>query len=319
MSKNQNNVFITDYIENPNLEKDILKSHLSIEPHDEIEYLLVWHQIINEDYLINFPKVKGVVRYGVGYDNIDLEICKKKKISVCNTPDYGTQEVSDTTISMIMDCSRKVSEYNHIAKKIKDDSWQENTIKSIRRSNELNIGIIGCGRIGSSVVLKLNSLNFNTFFYDPYVNWGYEKVINSNRIYDIEELLKKSDIITMHCPLNEKTNGLIDTDFLNLMKDGATLINTARGELIYDIDLIYQKLEDKSLYSVYLDVLPNEPPNNSKKLIKEWKSNSELSQRIFINPHTAYYSRESYVEMRTKATQNIMRMINNEPLLYQII
>jgi C-terminal binding protein len=319
MNKKQNNVFITDYINNPRIEKEILGDHLCSRPSKEIEYLLVWHRKINKEFLNSFPNLKGIVRYGVGYDNIDLEICKERNIVFCNTPDYGTEEVSNTTISMIMDSSRKVFEYNQIAKKINDNSWQENTINNIRRNNELSVGIIGCGRIGSSVILKLNSLNFNTCFYDPYLNWGYEKVISSNRLYNIDDLLKNCDIVSIHCPLNNETDGMIDSTFLKKMKRGSILINTARGEIISDIDLIYNELKNENMYSVYLDVLPNEPPNLTKKLIKEWRSNSSLSHRIIINPHTAYYSLESFEEMRVKASENIFRMINNEPLLYRIL
>ena len=165
----------------------------------------------------------------------------------------------------------------------------------------------------------MNSLNFNTYFYDPYLNWGYEKIISSNRLYNVDDLLKKCDIVTIHCPLNKETDGMIDSTFLKKMKRGSILINTARGEIISDVDLIYSELKKGNIYSVYLDVLPDEPPDLSKKLIKEWRSNSSLSHRIIINPHTAYYSQESFEEMRLKASENILRMINNEPLLYRII
>lgn len=319
-------VFITDYIENSDIEREILGDYISNFKDDginfineEIEYLLVWHQKIDEDYLSKFPNLKGIVRYGVGYDKIDLKACKRKKIAFCNTPDYGTEEVSNTAVSMVMDCSRKVSEYNYIAKNIYNGSWQENTIQHIKRNNKINVGIIGCGRIGSSVILKLNSLNFNTFFYDPFVNWGFEKVLNSERYTNLESLLSQCDIISIHCPLNESTVGIINKSFLNSMKHNSTLINTARGELVEDIDFLFEFLKSKKIYSVYLDVLPDEPPNNNKALIKEWKSNSELSSRIIINPHTAYYSKESFLEMRTKAAKNILRMINKEPLHYQIV
>lgn len=311
-------VFITDYVDDPYLEREILGDLLSSSKHQDIEYLLVWHEKIDEQYLSQFPKIKGIVRYGVGYDKIDLNLCKEKNIVFCNTPDYGTEEVSNTAVSMIMDCSRKVFEYNYIAKHLDNATWQENTIEQIKRNDKINVGIIGAGRIGSSVLLKLNSLNFNTLFFDPFVDWGYEKVLNSERLYDLEELAQKCDIISLHCPLDESTAGIVNDEFLKSMKKGSSLINTARGGLISDIDLLYNAMKKGDLYSVYLDVLPDEPPIPSARLIKEWKSNSVMSSRIIINPHTAYYSRDSYEEMRNKAASNILRMINNQQVLYRI-
>lgn len=319
MKTSQNNkVYITDYIKDPYIEKNILGDLLQDYINDEVGYLMVWHEKIDENFINQFPNLKGIVRYGVGFDKIDLKICKEKNICFCNTPDYGTEEVSNTAVCMIMDSSRKVFEYNQLAKNIKNSTWQENTISRIRRNNKIKVGIIGAGRIGSSVILKLNSLNFKTYFYDPYVNWGYEKILNTTRIYNLENLLNDCDIITLHCPLNESTKGMINKHFLNSMKRGSSLVNTARGELICDLNLLFDYIENEEIYSVYLDVLPDEPPKKSK-LIQHWRSNSKLSPRIIINPHTAYYSKDSFEEMRTKAAQNILRMINNEPLLYRII
>ena len=156
-------VYITDYITNPYIEKKILGKNLTNKIHNNVSILLVWHQRINKKYINKFPNLKAVIRYGVGFDNIDLGELRKRKIVFCNTPDYGVDEVSDTAIAMILNAVRGINEYNISAKKL-INSWQEHIIKSIKRISNLKLGVIGAGRIGSSVILKANALNFKTFF-----------------------------------------------------------------------------------------------------------------------------------------------------------
>lgn len=301
-------VFITDYIEDFSIETGILGRDVSAKVDKDIEVLLVWHQQINEDYLSNFPNLKGVVRYGVGYDNIDLGAIKKRQLIFCNTPDYGTDEVSDTALGMILSLTRGINSYNIHSRNF-FDNWQENTIPGLRRSSELTIGIIGAGRIGTSLMRKANSIGFNISFFDPYKPSGYEKAISVSRYYSLEELVANSDIISIHTPLTDETFGMVNADFINLMKEGAFIVNTARGEIIESLDLIYYAILNRKISGVGLDVLPSEPPKSSL-LIDSWReSNTEISSRVIINPHTSYFSEESYREMRVKAAENSKRII----------
>ena len=311
LSKMKNCVFITDYIIKADIEKNILGDFLSEKRTKYIEYLLVWHQKIDKKIIDSFPNLKGIVRYGVGFENIDLNYCSKKNVIVCNTPDYGTDEVSDTALAMILNISRGVSRYDYLSR-FYVDKWQENTINSIKRTNDIKLGIIGAGRIGGSLILKANSLRFQTFFYDPYVARGYEKIINSNRKESLKELLNQCDIVSINCPLTSKTEGMVNDEFISNMKEGASLVNTARGGIISNIDVFYKALKEKKLSNVSLDVLPEEPPKKSL-LLDAWRDKEIwLDGRFIINPHTAYYSDKSFIEMRSKATNNILRMIKGE-------
>jgi len=304
-------ILITDYIIKPNVEKSILGNKLlsyKKENFKKTKILLVWHQRIDNEYLSNFPNLELIVRYGVGYDQIDLKACKKRQILVCNTPDYGTDEVSDTALAMIMSFTRGIYEYNTIAKTL-PTNWQENTIKGIKRTSEINVGIVGAGRIGSALILKLNSIGFQTSFYDPYVRTGYEKVLRSNKFDDLNKFLKQSDIVSLHCPLNNNTKGIVDDNFLSLMKAKSFLINTARGGLIDSLERIYDFLKKEKIMGVGFDVLPEEPPCINNLLIKQWLNDKKYDHRIIINPHTAYYSNQSYTEMRRKASINALRYI----------
>lgn len=302
-------VYITDYIEDPYIEKDILKYELSDKLDENIEVILVWHEHITKEYIDKSPNLKGIVRYGVGYDAIDIDYAKSKNIYVCNTPDYGTEEVSDTAIAMIMNIARGITRYDYQCRNY-TDTWQENTIKSIKRNSDYKLGVIGAGRIGGSVILKANALRFNTYFYDPYVPRGHEKMLNSKRVDTLEELLEDCDIISINCPLTAQTKGMINKSFIDKMKVGSSLVNTARGGIIEDIDVFYEPLKKRKLSNVALDVIPHEPPKDSL-LISAWKNKENwLDGRFILNPHTAYYSDKAYFEMRQKAAINAKRILD---------
>lgn len=303
-------IYITDYIDNPYIEKDVLKDELGNTLNSNIEVLLVWHEHITKEYIDKLPNLKGIVRYGVGYDAIDLEYAKSKNIYVCNTPDYGTEEVSDTAIAMIMNIARGVTRYDYQCRAYRDN-WQENTIKSIKRNSDYKLGVIGAGRIGGSVILKANALRLDTYFYDPYVPRGHEKMLNANRMESLNELLHECDIVSINCPLSKETFGMINEEFILNMKDGTSLVNTARGGIIKDIDVFYEPLKSGKLSNVALDVMPHEPPKDSK-LINAWRDREEwLDGRFILNPHSAYFSDKAYLEMRKKAALNTQRILNN--------
>ena len=307
-----NNIYITDYIDDPIIEREILGDELAKEYNDKIKILLVWHEEINSSYLSKYKELVGIVRYGVGYDLVDLDAIRDNGIIFCNTPDYGVDEVSDTAISMIMNFQRGVYHYDVIAKGINDKSWQENRLHHIQRTSTRKLGIIGAGRIGSSVIRKARSIGFQTFFYDPYKEQGYDKSLGCGRFNSLEELIAESDIISIHADLNNETRGMVDESFLDLAKDGFILINTARGEIFKDLDIIHESLKSEKMYALGTDVLPVEPPTDCL-LIDAWRSNeSFLNGRLIINPHSAFYSKQAFIEMRKKAAENSLRILNQD-------
>ena len=307
-------VFITDYIDNPNLEQGVLADSVSIKSNVDTEVLLVWHQHIDGQYLDQFPKLKGVVRYGVGFDKIDLEEIRSRGLVFCNTPDYGTDEVSDTALAMMLSLLRGVFAYDVLSKRY-SNTWQENTIEKLHRVSGLTLGVIGAGRIGTALMRKTKALSMNIVFYDPYKDSGYEKAIGVNRCYDLEEFLVQCDVVSMHTPLTEETRSMIDENFISNMKQDSILINSSRGEVVKDLDIIYRALKSGKLSAVALDVLPDEPPIDCE-LIRAWKGHDkELGHKIIINPHTSYYTQESYIEMRVKAAENAKRILDGiQPL-----
>ena len=302
-------VFITDYIKNPNFEKKIL-GNLLTKVKEDASVLLVWHKIINSEYLDKFPKVKLLIRYGVGCDNIDFHEIKKRGIMLCNTPDYGVDEVSDTNLAMLMNITRKLAHYDAISKKISDGAWQENIFKDIRRNSEIAVGIIGAGRIGSLFALKAKSVGFKVSIYDPYDNRGNEKILNVSRYDNLDELLKKSDVVSTNCILTDETKGMVNKKFIKKMKKGSSLINTARGAIIDNLDDFIEPIKSNMISNISLDVLPDEPPKKSI-LVDEWRKNKEWTiGKVIINPHSGYYSVQSYTEMRESASKNALRFLH---------
>ncbi|WP_299897255.1 C-terminal binding protein [uncultured Aquimarina sp.] len=308
------NIYITDRITNPTIESEVIGEYLTTDPTNNVEVLLVWHQEITEAYLANFPKVHTVIRYGVGYDKIDLQACSKRGVIVCNNPDYCTEEVSDTALTFILNCSREITRYDYKSKGYVS-GWQENVKKDIKRNKETTVGFIGLGRIGSLTLKKAKYLGYDTCFYDPYITPGYAKIFDTNRLDTLDDLLMSSDIVSLHCPSNQNTIGMIDDSFINRMKKGSSLVNTARGNLLKDLSVIEKGLKSEHLNMVCLDVLPQEPPVEDHSLIRAWKNNEEwVSGRLIINPHASYHSIQSESEQRYKAAENaLFALLDKKP------
>lgn len=325
-------IYLTDYISEANIEQEIIGNYLfcfSDKSYDKnsVEVLLVWHFKVNKNSLKDFPNVKAIVRYGVGFDNIDLDYCKNRKIKVFNNPDYGVDEVSDTALAMIMSFSRCIGSYNNSSRKLVlnpdlDNPWQENTNLDAMRLKQSILGLVGVGRIGSALALKMKNIVGNIHFYDPYVKAGYEKVLGATRHDNLNNLLNISDIVSIHTPLNQETKGMINNSFIASMKQGSILINTARGGLLSSHLSLYNALRSGKISAVGLDVLPEEPPilDDEDKFISSWiNPNSELADKIIINPHTAYYSKESYKEMRIKAAKMAFNALKDNQHINRIV
>ena len=329
-------VYITDYIKNPDIEKKILgkkvkvialkQKNESLFPSiiKDADAILVWHTNLTEKTFKQLKKCKAIIRYGVGVDNIDLEAAKKNKILIANTPDYGIDEVADTASGLILTLCRKIFLYDNICKTYKK-SWQENVPKEnkidpIKRLKKLNLGIIGIGRIGSALALRMKGFNFNIGFYDPNVRSGYEKTLGIKKFNSLKELAKSSNIISINCVLNKETKGMINSNFLKLVPNESIIVNTARGAIVDNLDVLYKGIISGKLSGVGLDVLPEEPPSKNEKLIKLWKNKKNLlSNKIIINPHAGYFSSDSIIEMRVKASENIKSALNNKKISNIII
>ena len=313
-------VAVTDHIKDFAIEKNFLGDYFDYQLSNKTSIILVWHKEINESFFKKYPKIRAVVRYGVGYDNIDIDFCKKNNILVANTPDYGVDEVSDSAMAMILYLTRKIGALENLAL-IDSDYWLGKELNlNMKRLNTLSLGIIGLGRIGSSVANKFLQFSKKVGFYDPYIPNGYEKIFGINRYDSLFDLLKVSDVISINTPLNKETQCMVNEDFLNNMKKGSYLINLARGPIVQNTDIILEKLLTNHLEGYATDVWTKEPPLENDKLFSSWKNQDNfLKGRILINPHTSYFSKEALSESRSKACKTCLDIINGRVINNKIV
>ncbi len=310
-------VFISDHITDPDIELGILGPALTMEPHEHALIALVWRQSVDDGFLDRFPRLRAVLRYGVGYENIDLAATRARGVIACNNPAYGVDEVADTAIAMTLAFTRGIFRYDALAASL-PANWQSNTIPTLRRHSDLVFGAVGAGRIGGSALLKARALGFQTCFYDPHQARGIEKVLRARRVDRLDELLACSDVVSLHCPLSEETFGMVNPAFINTMKRGAILINTARGALVHHLDDLHEALRSDQLAAVGLDVLPQEPPPVSG-LIGAWRTREPwLAGRCIINPHTGYFSQQAKMEMRRTVAENARRILLGLPAWHEL-
>jgi D-3-phosphoglycerate dehydrogenase len=195
-----------------------------------VDALLVWRWKLQADSVLLLDRCRIEVRYGVGYEMVDIPALAEREIPFANTPDYGTEEVADTACAMILAAQRKIMGYDRACRTYRS-GWQDNVLSPLGRTSEQALGIIGVGRIGTAVVNRMKAFGYRILGFDPYQPPGHEKAVGYVRTKSRKELLAQADIISCHCPLTAETKAMIDEDFLKGMKPGASLINTAREGL----------------------------------------------------------------------------------------
>jgi C-terminal binding protein len=274
----------------------------------DADALLVWHEIaITNMSFDNMEKCALIVRMGAGYDNVDLDRAREDNIVVSNVPDYGTDVVADHTMALLLNLVRNINGYDN------SDAWDPFRPKSLIRLKESSLGIVGLGRIGIAVALRAKAFGLKVQFCDPYVFSGIDKSLDIQRM-ELDELLEKSDIVSIHAPLTEETRRMIDKDAFEKMKKNCILINTARGEII-SLDDLQWALEGNFIQSAGLDVLEIEPPPSDHPLIADWKNREPwLENRLCITPHAAFFTDESFNELKCKGWLTAVDFFENSKI-----
>ena len=243
--------------------------------------------------------LKLIVKAGSGYNNIDFEYAERKKIMVQNCPDSITNAVAEFTIAQILLLSRKIIDSNST---MKNGKWD----KDLFRGNEINgkiLGIIGFGRIGRKVSKIAHSMGMQVILYDPYVNSTTMQNIFVKKV-ELDYLISSCDYISLHLPLNRETKNLITIREINKMKKSVRIINTSRGGIINEIDLL-KAIQDKKIYGAAIDVWSSEPPKKNNKLMK--------FDRVISTPHIAGSTYESQENVGIEAASQVVQaFINNE-------
>lgn len=324
MSESQ--VVITDFI-NPPLhhEEQILGSETNVvalnafseqELEGQIEHadaIMIYHFIsLGQQTIDRLQNCKLIVRCGVGYDNVDWRFARQKGIDVANVPDYGTEEVADSAIGMMLTLTRGVHYMNNRLQR-SEGPWIYEQVKPTHRLRGRTFGIIGIGRIGTATALRAKALGMRVIYFDPYAPDGRDKSLGIERVEDLHDFLSQSDVVSVHCPRTEETQHMLNDETIACMKPGSFLINTARGGVV-NAHAVLRAIEGDHLRAAALDVLETEPPEENDPLMVAWRDPSHPAyDRIIINPHAAFYSEEGLDDMRIKGSQNCRRVLSGQP------
>ena len=202
-----------------------------------------------------YPNVRGLVRCGVGFDNIDLATWGGKGVAVFNVPDYGTSEVADHAIALMLALARGTSTYHDAIRSDPAAGWNHKAAPAVRRLRDAVFGVVGLGRIGLAAANRAKGFGMRVAFYDPYLPFGMEIAVGAQRCASLENLMAIADVLSVHAPANEETRDLIGRDALESAKPGLILVNTARGSIV-DLDALFAALKSGRVAAAGLDVLP---------------------------------------------------------------
>ena len=280
----------------------------------EVEGLLVLGQRVTEADFDRFPALRVVVRMGVGYDRIDRAAAASRGVMVCNVPDYGTTEVADHAMALVLALRRGVLLYHDGQRGADPAPWAPVTTPLIRRLDVQGFGIIGLGRIGTAVALRAKAFGFRVAFYDPYRPNGTERALGITRARSLEALLAGADVLSLHAPLTYETRGMLGLDQLRLLPEGAVVVNTARGPII-DLAALEVLLREGSIAGAALDVLAVEPPGEPvPDLLRAYRAREPwLDGRLVVTPHAAYHSPEAWADIRRKSAETMAAALAGQP------
>jgi phosphoglycerate dehydrogenase-like enzyme len=278
--------------------------------------LVVWHEMkVDAALLDRLGRCRIVVRAGVGFDHIDLEAAAERGLPVCNTPDYGTSEVADHAMALMLALRRGIVSYHQHLVASPQAGFDYKLAPLVARLRGRSFGVVGLGRIGTATAIRAKAFGMHVVAYDPLVSRGTEIAVGVERKESLAELLAASDVVSIHCPLTPETRGMINAETLKQMRREAILINTARGAIV-DTDAVLAALREGTIAGAGLDVLPTEPPKADDPLTAAYagKLGGLSGDRLIVTPHAAWSSPESVADARRLAVETAMLYLRDGKL-----
>jgi D-3-phosphoglycerate dehydrogenase len=263
--------------------------------------ILVRHTIIDEAFLSGMKNLKAVVRYGVGYDNVDINACSRHGVKVANVQGYANHSVSDHAMALMFTCIRALWD----TKKQVTQKFASPPVQDIFELHDKTLGIIGIGRIGSEFCRKASPLFSRVMACDPYKPQEHFDRLSAQRV-DLEKLLRQSDVISIHCNLTPETTHLLTDETFAMMEQKPVIINTSRGEVICE-KVLLEALNTGKIHSAGLDVYENEPASvKQDELINH--------PRTICSGHYAWYSDQAAQELQKRAALNLYHFLTGQPV-----
>ncbi len=271
----------------------------------DADAILVTYAKLPGELLRQLTRCKVIGRFGLGVDNIDLKTAGERGITVTYVPDYCMQEVSDHAMALLLALARKVTLSNAL---VQAGRWELPAVGPLHRLEGQVLGLIGFGNIPRTLAPKARAFGFKVIAHDPYVSNDMLAAAGVEGV-SFDDLLARSDFISVHAPLTPATRGLVNAAAFAKMKQGALLVNTARGPLIDEAALI-AALDSGHLGGAALDVVATEPLSKDSPLIGR--------DNLILTPHTAFYSVEALVELQTKCASDVARVLCGEKAVYPV-
>jgi len=285
------------------LAKGITEDDLLAEVKD-VDVMLVVYAKITKRIIESAPRLKGIVRYGIGLDNVDIRAATEMGVYVANVPDYCIGTVAEHTFALLLALARKIILADRIIKSASWKVWTQQPIELMGTDLEGKVlGLIGIGNIGSAVAIRAKAFGMKVIAYDPYIEKDRASSLGVELV-DLDTLLKNSDFVSIHAPLTPETRGMIGEQELKKMKKTAYLINTSRGPIVKE-DALYKALRDGWIAGAALDVYENEPPNTNNPLFK--------LDNVVLTPHIAWYTEEALKRLKRSVAEDAIRILNGMP------
>lgn len=248
------------------------------------------------------PNLKIISRTGIGIDTVDIPAATAHGVVVCNCASYGTYDVAEHTVALILSLIHSIPRYNANIKN--DNSWNPSSVPMAMRLSEKKLGIIGFGKIPRWICRMLQGFGVKISVYDPYADLKMAEELGVECI-SLDELFRESDIISLNAPLNDATHHIINSESISKMKDGVLIVNTGRGPLI-DEEALITALESGKVGGAGLDVFESEPFADDCKL--------RFLPNVILTPHVAWRSNEAMRDITVEVCENVLDFYNGSPM-----
>jgi len=267
----------------------------------DADLVIVQYAKITRRIIENLQHCKALVKYAIGIDNIDAKAATERGIYVCNVPDYGLDEVSNHAIALLMALARKLPQADKV---LKSGTWGNGSIRPLHRMAGGTLGIAGFGALGRLVAKKMSNFSMNILAFDPYVDPAQAKELGVEMV-DFETLCRRSDYISVHCPLTDATRHIFNRDAFKAMKNTAFFVNTARGGVVNGDDLA-EAIKAGEIAGAGLDVYEQEPLSKDSPLLG--------FENVITTGHVAWYTEESIQSLQRKVAEETVNILaGNKP------
>jgi D-3-phosphoglycerate dehydrogenase len=270
----------------------------------DADIVLVNMARFTREVIAGLARAKVIIRHGIGYDNVDVPAATEHGIILANESTASSEDVAEHAILLMLSAYKKKNIQDRILRDwIETGVWSSKRIFPLYRLHGKTVGVVGCGNIGSRVIKKLKGFDVEILACDPYLSAGRWAELGLSHT-PLEVLLRKSEIVTIHVPVNDETRGMFNLEKFGLMKKTAVVVNTARGPIIKTADLV-EALQRGLIAGAGIDVFEKEPPPADLELLK--------MDNAVLSPHIAWYSEEGGQDIRIMIMEDVKAVLQGRP------